>query len=92
MNRRRLVRACMLVGFFAFLIDGAGAIWLGQVSGRRVLVLVGVMLLVVAAGVVAAYYRWLRLLEEVDRGRKELREDLERMRSDVAHAQARRRN
>jgi hypothetical protein len=82
----------MLVGFLAFLLDGAGAIWLGQVSGRRVLVVVGVMLLVVAAGVVGAYYRWLRLLEEVDAGRRELREDLERMRSDVAHAQTRRRN
>jgi high-affinity Fe2+/Pb2+ permease len=82
----------MLVGFLAFLLDGAGAIWLGQVSGRRVLVVVGVMLLVVAAGVVGAYYRWLRLLQEVDEGRRELREDLERMRSDVAHAQTRRRN
>jgi high-affinity Fe2+/Pb2+ permease len=82
----------MLVGFLAFLLDGAGAIWLGQVSGRRVLVVVGVMLLMVAAGVVGAYYRWLRLLQEVDEGRRELREDLERMRSDVAHAQTRRRN
>ena len=92
MTRRKLVRACMIVGFVAFLLDGAAAIWLGQVSGRPVLVGVGVMLLVVAAGIVAAYYRWLRLLEEVDAGRRALREDLEQLRSDVSHAQARRRN
>jgi high-affinity Fe2+/Pb2+ permease len=82
----------MIVGFFAFLLDGAGAIWLGQVSGRRGLVIAGVLLLAVAAGVIASYYRWVRLLDEVDASRRELREDLEKMRSDVSQAQARRRN
>jgi hypothetical protein len=92
MTRRKLVRVCMIAGFLAFLLDGAAAIWLGQVSGRRLLVGVGVMLLLVAAGIVGAYYRWLRLLTEVDEGRRELREDLEKMRSVVSHAQTRRRN
>lgn len=92
MNRRKLVRACMIVGFLAFLLDGAGAIWLGQVSGRKILVVVGVLLVAVSASVIGAYFRWVRLLGEVDAGRRELREDLERMRSDVSQAQARRRN
>lgn len=82
----------MIVGFLAFLIDGAGAIWLGQLSGRKILVVVGVLLIAVSAGVIAAYYRWVRLLEEVDAGRRELREGLEKMRSDVSHARARWRN
>lgn len=92
MTRRSLVRACMIVGFLAFLLDGAAAIWLGQVSGRRVLIVVGILLLAVAAGVIAAYYRWVRLLDEVNAGRRELREDIEKMRSDVSQAQTRRRN
>lgn len=92
MNRRRLVRGFMVVGFVAFLFDGAAAIWLGQVSDRGWLIVVGVLLLAVAAGVVVAYFSWLRLLDEVNAQRRELREDLEQLRSDVSHARSRRRN
>ena len=86
MNRRRFVRWCMIVGFAAFLLDGAAAIWLGQVSGRRGLVVAGLLLLAAAVGVVVAYRRWTRLLAEVDAGRRELKGVIERMRSDLAQS------
>jgi high-affinity Fe2+/Pb2+ permease len=82
----------MVVGFAAFLLDGAAAIWLGQLSGRAWLIVTGLLLLAAAAGVVVTYFRWLKLLDEVAAQRRELREDLEQLRSDVSHAQSRRRN
>lgn len=92
MNRRRLVRAAMILGFILFLIDGAAAIWLGQLSGRIGLVMVGVLLLVVAAGIVVAYFRWLRLLDEVDVARRALREEISGLRQAASDAQSRWRN
>ncbi|HEY2805337.1 MAG TPA: hypothetical protein VGI92_05710 [Gemmatimonadales bacterium] len=92
LNRRRLVRTAMIVGFILFLVDGGAAVWLGQLSGRTGLVVVGVMLLVVAAGVVIAYFRWIRLLDEVAVARRALREDLEGLRRSASDAQSRWRN
>ena len=91
-GRRRLVKAAMIVGFVLFLVDGAAAIWLGQLSGRPGLIAVGVLLAIVAAGVVVAYFRWVRLLDEVDAARRALREDLEGLRRAAADAQGRWRN
>lgn len=88
-GRRRLVKAAMIIGFVLFLVDGAAAIWLGQLSGRPWLIVVGVLLAVVAAGVVVAYFRWVRLLDEVDVARRALREDLEGLRRAAAEAEGR---
>ncbi len=91
-GRRRLVKVAMIIGFLLFLVDGAAAIWLGQLSGRRGLIAVGLLLTVVAVGVVVAYFRWIRLLDEVDVARRALREDLEGLRRAAADAQGRWRN
>ena len=91
-GRRRLVKAAMIIGFVLFLVDGAAAIWLGQLSGRRGLIPVGLLLVIVAAAVVIAYFRWVRLLDEVDVARRALREDLEGLRRAAADAQGRWRN
>jgi hypothetical protein len=82
----------MILGFILFLIDGAAAIWLGQLSGRTGLVIVGVLLLVVAVGIVVAYFRWLRLLGEVDVARRALRKEIAGLRQAASDAQSRWRN
>jgi len=68
------------IGFVVLLVDGAAAIWLGQLSGRGLLVSVGVALLLAAAGLVAAYRRWMEALDAVDQARRELKAEVGRLR------------
>ena len=80
MNKRKTGRAVFAIGFVVLLVDGAAAIWLGQLSGRGLLVSVGVALLLAAAGLVAAYRRWMEALDAVDEARRELRDEVGRLR------------
>jgi len=86
MTSHRPGRIVFGLGFGVLLLDGAAAVWLGQVSGRALLVVLGLVLIASAAGVVVAYRRWLRALEEVDAARAELRREIRRLRDAVAGA------
>jgi hypothetical protein len=80
MNRRTAGRVVFRIGFVVLLVDGAAAIWLGQVYGRVVLVGVGVALLLAAAGLVVAYRRWMEALDAVEEARRELKDEIGRLR------------
>jgi len=91
MIRRRTGRIVFIVGFAILLLDGAAAIWLGQIAGRPVLEAVGVVLLAAAAGMVVAYRRWMIALDAVDAARRELKEEVGRLRQAADEARAIRR-
>jgi hypothetical protein len=76
------------VGFVVLLIDGAGAIFLGQVSGRSLLVWVGLLLILAAGGLVVAYRRWMIALDAVDEARRDLVGEIARLRGAVQDARA----
>ncbi len=84
MNLRGRGRAVFLVGFVVLLLDGAAAIWLGQVSGRGVLVGIGVVLVAAALGLALLYRRWLVALEEVARAQREAHREVEALRRAAA--------
>jgi membrane protein implicated in regulation of membrane protease activity len=77
-------------GFVILLADGAAAIWLGQVSGRRGLVVVGLLLLVAAAVLVVLYRRWMADLDEVEALRREVHREIARLRNAADEAAGRR--
>ncbi len=85
MTKRRTPRIVFGVGFVVLLADGAAAIWLGQVSGRTALVVVGVMLVAAAGGLVVAYRRWMAALDAVHEARREFQAEVARLR-DAASA------
>ena len=84
MNRRKTGRVVFSVGFVVLLVDGAAAVWLGQVSGRGLLVGVGVALLLASAGLVVAFRRWMDALDAVDEARRELKDEIGRLRDAAA--------
>lgn len=90
MKSRRTWRLVLGVGFVILLADGAAAIWLGQVSGRRGLVVVGLLLLVAAAVLVVLYRRWMADLDEVEALRREVHREIARLRDAVDEAAGRR--
>ena len=90
MKRRRSVRLVFGVGFVILLADGAAAVWLGQVSGRTGLVVVGLLLVIAAAGLVVAYRRWMAALEAVDELRRDLHQEIARLREAADQAAGRR--
>lgn len=85
MTKRRTARAVFAVGFWVLLVDGAAAIWLGQVSDRPMLVVVGVALVLASLAVTAAYRRWMIALDAVDAARADLKAEIGRLR-DAADA------
>ena len=86
MNKRQASRVVYSLGFVVLLVDGAAAIWLGQLSGRRLVIVVGVALLLAAAGLVVAYRRWMEMLDEVEAMRRELKDEIGRLRDAAAAA------
>ncbi|MFI5279434.1 MAG: hypothetical protein ACHQU1_02975 [Gemmatimonadales bacterium] len=80
MTKRRTARVVFVVGFVVLLIDGAGAIFLGQLLGRSVAVWVGLLLLAAAGAVVVAYRRWMIALDAVEEARRELVGEIVRLR------------
>ena len=84
-GRGRLV---FRVAFVVLLADGAAAIWLGQVSGRGVLVGFGVSLVAGAVGLTAVYRRWQRAVAEVAAAGRAVRQEVEALRRAVAAARS----
>lgn len=86
MNVRKASRVVYSIGFVILLVDGAAAVWLGQLSGRRVVIGVGVALLLAAAGLVVAYRRWMMALDEVEAMRRDIKDEIGRLREAAAAA------
>lgn len=89
MSKRRTGRIVFTIGFVVLLLDGAAAVWLGQISGRRLLVYVGLALIAAAAGLVLAYRRWQDALAEVDEARNDLRLEIGKLRAAADRARGR---
>jgi len=64
------------VAFWVLLIDGALAIWLGQISGRNGLIIAGIVLLAAAAAVPIGYRRWQQRLADLEAARAELKMEI----------------
>ncbi len=92
MTKRRTARIVFGIGFVVLLADGAAAIWLGQVSGRTALVVVGVMLVAAAGGLIVAYRRWMTALDAVDEARRDLQAEVARLRHAASAARGGRPN
>ena len=86
MTLRARGRTTLVVAFVVLLADGAAAIWLGQVSGRGVLVGVGVVLVAAALGLAVLHRRWQVALDEVDAAQRAMRREVEALRRAVADA------
>jgi len=84
--KRRPGKVLYGIAFVVLLIDGVAAIWLGQVGGRISLVVLGACLLLGSLGLGVVYRRWQAALEEVDRARRDLREEVEKLRRAVHDA------
>jgi len=78
--RRRPGRVLYGIAFVVLLGDGVAAIWLGQVSGRTALVILGACLVLGSLGLGFVYRRWQAALDEVDLARRALREEVEALR------------
>lgn len=89
MTGQRGARVIFAIGFVVLLADGAAAIWLGQVSGRGLLVAVGIGLVVAALALIAVYRRWMAALDAVREARTELKVEVGRLRAAAAAAAAR---
>ncbi len=92
MSRRRTARIIFGIGFVVLLLDGAAAIWLGQVSARPALIVVGVLMLVAAAALAAWYRRWMVALDAVDAARRDVQAEVARLRDAVSAARGGRPN
>jgi len=88
--RRGTGRLVFGLGFTVLLVDGAAAIWLGQISGRAALIVVGGLLLVAAIFLTAMWRRWMAALEAVDELRRDLKQEIARLREAADEARAHR--
>jgi hypothetical protein len=86
MSLRGRGRTVFLVAFAVLLADGAAAIWLGQVSGRGVLVGVGLVLVAAALGLALVHRRWQAALDGVDAAQRAVRSEVEALRRAAAAA------
>lgn len=89
MNKRRPGRLMSAIAFWVLLLDGALAIWLGQMSGRTSLIITGLVLLGAAGFVVLGYRRWQRRIAEIEAARDELKAELALLRNAVDEARGR---
>lgn len=90
MSKRGTGRVVFGIGFVVLLLDGGAAIWLGQVSGRPAIVVVGVLLLLASAILVLAYKRWMEALDAVDEARRDLKQEIGKLRDIAEQARSRR--
>lgn len=81
-------RVVFWVAVVVLLGDGVAAAWLGQLTGHRALLVVGVVLLGAALAVALVYNRWLAALAEVDAARKDLARELRDLRRALDEARA----
>ena len=91
MSVRGRGRAVFLIAFAVLLLDGAAAIWLGQVSGRGVLIGVGVVLVAAALGLALVHRRWRAALDDVEAAQREMHREIDALRHAAADARAGRR-
>ena len=73
-------RSLTLVAAAFLAFDGAASVGLGIWSGRRPFIVAGVVLVLSSGLVLLLWRRHLRRLEEIDLGRRELREEAEELR------------
>lgn len=76
------------VAFVVLLLDGVAAVWLGQITGRRSLLVLGLVLMAAALGVGALYQRWRRALEELEAARDDLKREIGALRRAVEDSRA----
>jgi hypothetical protein len=88
-TKRRPGRLMSAIAFWVLLLDGALAIWLGQMSGRVPLIITGLVLLAAAGGVVFGYRRWQRRIAEIEEARDELKAEIALLRNAVDQARGR---
>jgi UPF0716 family protein affecting phage T7 exclusion len=79
------------VAFVLLLVDGAAAVWLGQVTGKWSFLILGLALLLGAVGLVPLYGYWRRAVDEIEAARKELKEEIGALKSALDGARAGRR-
>ena len=87
----RTSRVVAAAGFIVLLADGTAAIWLGQVSGRTLLIVVGLALIAAAAALAIVYRRWRAALDDVAAAREALRAEIGALRGALDAARAARR-
>ncbi len=88
MISRRHGRVAFWIAFVVLLLDGVGAAWLGQLTGHRSVLIVGVVLIGAALSVGLLYQRWLAALAEVDAARQDLARELSDLRRVLDDARA----
>lgn len=88
MKRKRLYGLTFGVAFVLLLVDGVAAVWLGQITGRRSLLVVGLLLIAASLAVALMYGRWRRALEEIEAARRDLVEEIGALRRAVEDARA----
>lgn len=76
------------VGFVILLADGAAAIWLGQISGRGALVVVGLVLVLAAAVFALVYRHWLQALADIAEARRDLQAEIGALKTALDEARA----
>jgi UPF0716 family protein affecting phage T7 exclusion len=84
MSVRRRGRTVFLIAFGVLLLDGAAAIWLGQVSGRGVLIGVGLVLVAASLGLALLYRRWQAALDDVERAQRDVHREIDALRRAVS--------
>lgn len=88
MSVRRRGRAVFLVAFAVLLLDGAAAIWLGQVLGRGLLIGVGVVLVAAALGLALVHRRWQAALDDVAAAQREMHREIDALRHAASDARS----
>lgn len=86
MKRGRAFGAMFAVAFVLLLLDGVAAVWLAQVTGRRALLVTGLLLIAASLAVGLLYQRWRRAIEEIEAARRELQQEIGALRRAVEDA------
>jgi hypothetical protein len=86
--RRGLGTWVFAVAFLVLLLDGAAAVFLGQLSGRRVFIVVGLLIIAAAALVAFLYRRWQTALDDIDVARRDLKAEIGLLRSALDRARS----
>lgn len=89
MKSRRVGRIVCVTGCVVLLIDGAAAIWLGQLTDRLLLIVVGLVLLAGALFLGLMYGRWMDALEDVDAAMRDRRLAADALRRGLEEGRAR---
>lgn len=88
MKSRRAFQVMFGIAFVVLLLDGLAAAWLGQITGRPALLVVGLVLMGASLAVGLLYQRWRRALDEIETARRELMVEIGALRRAVEDARA----